>query len=72
VIKPYATIGASGLETAGGIKNALPLLGDAPFLVVNGDISCDFPLRKINNNISDASLNQSFYGIDNKRLVSSL
>jgi len=30
------------LESAGGIKNALPLLGDAPFLVVNGDIFCDY------------------------------
>lgn len=29
------------LETAGGIANALPLLGDAPFLVVNGDVFCD-------------------------------
>ena len=28
------------LETAGGIANALPLLGDAPFLVVNGDVYC--------------------------------
>ncbi len=26
------------LETAGGIANALPLLGAAPFLVVNGDV----------------------------------
>jgi MurNAc alpha-1-phosphate uridylyltransferase len=30
------------LETGGGIFNALPLLGDEPFLVVNGDIMCDF------------------------------
>ncbi|WP_226664674.1 N-acetylmuramate alpha-1-phosphate uridylyltransferase MurU [Microbulbifer aggregans] len=30
------------LETAGGITKALPLLGDAPFLVVNGDVWCDF------------------------------
>ncbi len=30
------------LETAGGIINALPLLGDEPFLIVNGDIWCDF------------------------------
>ncbi|MBL8447779.1 MAG: nucleotidyltransferase family protein [Zoogloeaceae bacterium] len=29
------------LETAGGIRQALPLLGDAPFLVVNGDIFTD-------------------------------
>lgn len=30
------------LETGGGILNALPVLGDAPFLVVNGDIWTDF------------------------------
>lgn len=30
------------LETAGGIINALPLLGNEAFLVVNGDIWCDF------------------------------
>jgi len=29
------------LETAGGIANALPLLGDVPFLVVNGDVFTD-------------------------------
>jgi MurNAc alpha-1-phosphate uridylyltransferase len=36
------------LETGGGIFRALPLLGDEPFLVVNGDIwtDCDFaPLK---------------------------
>ncbi len=30
------------LETAGGIVQALPQLGDAPFLVVNGDVWCDW------------------------------
>lgn len=30
------------LETAGGIKHALPLLATAEFLLVNGDIWCDF------------------------------
>lgn len=30
------------LETAGGIALALPLLGAGPFLVVNGDIFCDY------------------------------
>lgn len=30
------------LETAGGIIQALPLLGAEPFLLVNGDIYCDF------------------------------
>ncbi|WP_299795874.1 N-acetylmuramate alpha-1-phosphate uridylyltransferase MurU [uncultured Shewanella sp.] len=29
------------LETGGGIKQALPLLGDVPFLVINGDIFID-------------------------------
>jgi MurNAc alpha-1-phosphate uridylyltransferase len=29
------------LETAGGIKQALPLLGDEPFLVINGDVFID-------------------------------
>ena len=29
---------AALLETGGGVKNALPLLGDAPFLVANGDV----------------------------------
>lgn len=30
------------LETAGGIANALHLLGNAPFAVINGDIYCDY------------------------------
>lgn len=30
------------LETAGGIATALPLLGTEPFLVMNGDIWCDW------------------------------
>jgi len=32
----------AALETAGGIAQALPLLGDAPFLVINGDVWCDW------------------------------
>ena len=32
----------AALETGGGIFRALPLLGDGPFLVVNGDIWCDY------------------------------
>lgn len=34
----------TALETAGGIRKALPALGDAPFLVINGDVSCDWPV----------------------------
>jgi MurNAc alpha-1-phosphate uridylyltransferase len=37
------------LETAGGIINALPLLGDTPFLVVNGDIWTDYPFAQLAN-----------------------
>jgi len=36
---------ATALETAGGIYNALPLLGDEPFIVVNGDIWSDYPFE---------------------------
>jgi MurNAc alpha-1-phosphate uridylyltransferase len=36
--------GETPLETGGGIYHALPLLGDSPFLVINGDIWCDHPL----------------------------
>ncbi|MDO9366824.1 MAG: nucleotidyltransferase family protein [Methylotenera sp.] len=35
------------LETAGGIANALHLLGDAPFLVVNGDVFTDMDFSHI-------------------------
>ena len=35
------------LETAGGILNALPLLGDEPFAVVNGDVFTDYPLDRL-------------------------
>ncbi len=35
------------LETGGGIFNALPLLGDRPFLVVNGDVWTDYPFRRL-------------------------
>lgn len=37
------------LETAGGIAYALPLLGDAPFLVINGDIFSDIDYRDLVN-----------------------
>jgi MurNAc alpha-1-phosphate uridylyltransferase len=38
------------LETAGGIANAIPLLEEAdesPFLVVNGDVYCEFDYTRI-------------------------
>lgn len=40
---------AGGLETGGGIFNALPLLGKNPFLVVSGDIWTDYPFSQLRN-----------------------
>jgi N-acetyl-alpha-D-muramate 1-phosphate uridylyltransferase len=37
----------TALETAGGIAFALPLLGDEPFAVVNGDIYCDYDFSQL-------------------------
>ena len=35
------------LETGGGIFRALPLLGEAPFLVVNSDVWCDVEFGRL-------------------------
>lgn len=43
------------LETAGGIVKALDLLGDSPFLVVNGDVWCDY-IPDINNELQNGNL----------------
>lgn len=37
----YSREGEQGLETAGGIAMALDLLGEQPFLVINGDVLTD-------------------------------
>jgi MurNAc alpha-1-phosphate uridylyltransferase len=40
---------AEPLETAGGIAQARALLGEAPFLLVNADIWCDFDFSRLRN-----------------------
>lgn len=40
----YSPEGDNVLETGGGIYHALPMLGDAPFLVINADIFTDMPV----------------------------
>ncbi|MBQ4489130.1 MAG: nucleotidyltransferase family protein [Ruminobacter sp.] len=40
---------AGGLETAGGIRHALHLLGTEPFIVVNGDVYTDFDYSQLLN-----------------------
>jgi MurNAc alpha-1-phosphate uridylyltransferase len=37
----------TALETGGGIFKALPLLGEAPFCVLNGDIWTDYPFMRL-------------------------
>lgn len=43
----YSYDGPEPLETGGGIHRALPLLGENPFLVLNGDIATDFPFDRL-------------------------
>ena len=35
------------LETAGALLNALDLLGEQPFLLINGDVWTDYPLQQL-------------------------
>ena len=43
----YSDEGGQALETAGGIVKALPLLGDEPFLIINGDIFTDYDFKPL-------------------------
>lgn len=46
-VKIHYSYEKPALETAGGIVNVLPLLGNEPFLLVNGDIWTDFDYTKL-------------------------
>ena len=35
------------LETAGALLHAMPLLGETPFVLINGDVWTDFPLSQL-------------------------
>jgi MurNAc alpha-1-phosphate uridylyltransferase len=43
----YSDEGPVPLETGGGIKHALPLLGDAPFIGVSADIVSDYDYARL-------------------------
>lgn len=45
----YSDEGVQALETGGGLFNALPLLGEEPFLVVNADVWTNFPYATLRN-----------------------
>lgn len=47
----YSDEGEQALETGGGIFKALPLLGKAPFLVVNADVWTDFPFASLRTKV---------------------
>ncbi len=46
----------TALETAGGIAQALPLLGDSPFVVVNGDTYTEFDFSTLRHALEAPSL----------------
>ncbi|RTL51443.1 MAG: nucleotidyltransferase family protein [Rhodocyclaceae bacterium] len=52
----YSAEPPGALETAGGIVKALPLLGDKPFLVINGDIFCDWNVTAARNALAGDDL----------------
>lgn len=43
----YSHEGATPLETGGGMLHALPLLDNAPFIAVNGDIWADYDFARL-------------------------
>lgn len=43
----FSREGAEPLETGGGMLHALPLLGEGPFLAVNGDIWTDYDFARL-------------------------
>ena len=49
----YSEEGDTALDTGGGIRRALPLLGEEPFWVVNADIRTSFPFLVSNRRAHD-------------------
>lgn len=43
----YSPEPPGALGTGGGIRQALPLLGEAPFAIINGDVFTSYPLARL-------------------------
>jgi MurNAc alpha-1-phosphate uridylyltransferase len=43
----YSQEPAGALDTGGGIGQALPMLGESPFAVINGDVFSHYPLARL-------------------------
>jgi MurNAc alpha-1-phosphate uridylyltransferase len=52
----YSDEGPEPLETGGGIFRALPLLGPAPFIVLNGDVWTDYPYEQLRDALQPSDL----------------
>ena len=53
------------LETGGGIFQALPLLGDDPFIVINADIWTNFPFKRLRDYRISTDLTGHLVLVDN-------
>ncbi len=56
---------SEALETGGGIRHALPFLGDQPFLLINGDVWSDFPLAELAETALPAELDARLVLVNN-------
>ena len=52
----YSDEGDYALETGGGIFNALPLLGEEPFIVISGDVWVEYPYGELPQKLASADL----------------
>jgi MurNAc alpha-1-phosphate uridylyltransferase len=52
----YSEEGPEPLETGGGIFRALPLLGPAPFMVLNGDVWTTYPYAQLRERLKPGDL----------------
>jgi len=52
----YSDEGPEPLETGGGIFRALPLLGEGPFLVLNGDVWTDLDCARLRGRLAPGDL----------------